>query len=295
MYSDRINNPWLSLMRKYKKITLEDWSSLMARLNKIEKCMERTSMRRDFLTAITPTGDRPEAFALCCMYMARQTRLPDRWLIIDDGKTPLFQVSTPIPSIKGIDIFYVRRVRQPHELAHTLPAQLEQALDYAGERGPFLIIEDDDWYSPMYCERMESMFIQFPGVQLVGQAPAIYYHVGARRIFRLRNKDHASLCQTGFHSGCKEIVQTICKNATTPFIDLELWKQPLFKHIFPPIPVSCVGIKGMPGRTNNATIGHRPDYPRYQSDADLAQLRELIGEDVVNYEKFYRPPTERPL
>ena len=36
------------------------------------------------IIAITPTGGRPEAFLLCEMWMARQTRQPDLWIVVDD-------------------------------------------------------------------------------------------------------------------------------------------------------------------------------------------------------------------
>ena len=39
-------------------------------------------------TIITPTGDRPDAFELCCKYVQRQTIKPVEWIVIDDGETP---------------------------------------------------------------------------------------------------------------------------------------------------------------------------------------------------------------
>jgi len=40
------------------------------------------------ITAITPTGDRPLALALCQQWMDAQTVRPDQWIVVDDGKIP---------------------------------------------------------------------------------------------------------------------------------------------------------------------------------------------------------------
>ena len=53
---------------------------------------------------ITPTGDRPEAFALCVKWMKSQDLSPHVWVVVDDGEAdrrvqdwldPLAQSSGP--------------------------------------------------------------------------------------------------------------------------------------------------------------------------------------------------------
>ena len=40
------------------------------------------------LTILTCTGDRPEQFRHCEVYVARQTLQATRWIVVDDGRTP---------------------------------------------------------------------------------------------------------------------------------------------------------------------------------------------------------------
>jgi glycosyltransferase involved in cell wall biosynthesis len=241
-------------------------------------------------TIITPTGDRPEAFALCWKYVNRQTIWPAEWIIVDDGVTgwqdiPLSNIPTKV----------IRRVRGPNDPAHTLPVQMLEALlhvttDYV------LIFEDDDWYREDYCERMMKMFDSHPNAQLIGQGQAIYYHVPMARIMRMKNADRASLCQTGFRSSLIPSVNEACFHATDPFIDLKLWYalKVSEKFLLLDQPRMCVGIKGLPGRQNSKTIGINWQHPSYKPDPDGSQFQELIGNDVNDYKCFRTLPDVPP-
>ena len=93
-------------------------------------------------TIITPTGDRPITFALCCQYVQRQTVPPTEWIVVDDGKEPM-----SVPSLPWIK--YVRRQNREFP-KHSLTKQMVKALQYV-TTDRVVIIEDDDWYSPDYC------------------------------------------------------------------------------------------------------------------------------------------------
>ena len=61
---------------------------------------------KDTITLITPTGDRPLAFALCQNWMRKQTVLPFQWVVVDDGK---------IPMKPYVPMEYVRRKPHPND------------------------------------------------------------------------------------------------------------------------------------------------------------------------------------
>ncbi len=233
-------------------------------------------------TIITPTGDRPETFALCCQYMIRQTVLPAEWIIIDDGVLNKQHVP-PFPT--ETKVTYLRRYRKQSDPVHTLPAQMIVAVQYVNTNR-ILIVEDDDWYRPDYCERMMEMFDEHPTAQLIGQGQAVYYHIPLRKCFQMVNADRASFCQTGFRSSLIPQVHKACQREDDPFIDMRLWKGTKDKFLLLNKPPMCVGIKGMPGRICMRTIGHRGTHPGFKPDPDGSKLKSLIGNDVKLYEKF---------
>jgi hypothetical protein len=70
------------------------------------------------IVLVTPTGDRPEAFALCEKYVASQTVKPDVWIVVDDGE---------VPAVCTMKQHYIRRNRQIDEMSHTLPLNMVEA------------------------------------------------------------------------------------------------------------------------------------------------------------------------
>ena len=230
-------------------------------------------------TIITPTGDRPEPFKLCLQYVLRQSILPTEWIIVDDGQIP-----TEVPSLPFIK--YIRRERKTTDGKHTLPSQMQEALNHINTEH-MIIFEDDDWYCPTYCEKMLSLFDTNSNSILIGQGQSVYYHIPLQKYYDIGNKDRASWCQTGFRLACIPFIQEQCLNKTNPFIDLRVWKNVKSRFLLLNRDPMCVGIKGLPGRTSNATIGHRGTHPHYKPDPSLSRLYSLIGEDVKLYEKFF--------
>jgi hypothetical protein len=229
-------------------------------------------------TVITPTGDRPDPFQLCCYFMQRQTVHPKEWIIVDDGEVP-----TSPPDFSFVK--YIRRINDSSKNRHTLPLQLLEAIKHV-TTDRVMIFEDDDWYCVDYFEQMGKLFDNHPQAQLVGQGQAVYYHVPFRKCFQLSNKDRASLCQSAFHSDILPVLSHICKKANDPFIDLKLWRKIERKFLLLNCSPMCVGMKGMPGRINLETMGHKGCHPNFKPDPDLTKLRSFIGEDVVLYEKY---------
>ena len=220
------------------------------------------------ITAITTTGDRPEAFDLCRRWMNSQTVKPDQWIVIDDGWTPIRE------ELRG-EFEYHRREPSEGE-GHTLLLNLKESFAHIkGDK--ILIIEDDDWYGPNYVKVMSDYLNKF---DLVGEGHARYYMLPIMKYRRIGNYRHVSFCQTGFRD-------SILKNLKTcllgdPYIDSRLWAQPIpKKHIFfddtDKLCLHC-SIKGLKGRRGIGT-GHNPDSSYYRVDNKLTKLRKWVGEE----------------
>ena len=120
------------------------------------------------LTAITcTTPERHEAFALCTRYVARQTRQPDQWLVLD-GPEPMHQ-------------------------------KLGRAIAENRIEGDcVLFTEDDDWFGPRWfawCERHLER-----GFDIVGQGRALFYNVRHRWWNNCGNVRHAELLRVPLSS-----------------------------------------------------------------------------------------------
>jgi len=228
-------------------------------------------------SVITPTGDRPEAFGLCCEYMKRQTTKPTEWIIVDDGKIP----TTP-PNFDFVK--YYRREKANNEPEHTLPIQLLHILDEVNT-DRVIIMEDDDWYHPQYLEKMNALFSESEDYDLVGFGDAVYYHIPLKKYYYHNNKNRASWCQTGFRRSFSSEIARICEKHE-PFIDLYAWKSKCKKNLKLEKHQCCIGIKGLPGR-EGTTMGWRRTH-LFLPDSDLHVLKKLIGnEDIKKYKKYF--------
>jgi hypothetical protein len=224
------------------------------------------------LTAITCTGDRPEAFRLCERWVSRQTRQPERWIVVDDGVEPT-------RCTMGQQV--IRLEPMP---GHSLTRNMRAALSCV-DVGAVACIEDDDWYGPGWMEWAAAALTDFP---IVGEGHAVYYHVGRRIHCTHRNDKHASLCSTVVREDLFPLLLQMCEG-DDPFIDTRLWRfsghRPT-RFPTPDDPPMVVGIKGMPGRFGIG-LGHKPDRMRNSMpDPDLSFLRCLIGGDADEYARY---------
>jgi len=243
------------------------------------------------VTLITPTRDRPEAFALCCRWMARQTfRGPAQWIIVDDGDVPEdLNAEAVLHHMNEVrarwEVEHVRRA--PSDKPGTLGENLIEALGHV--RAPrVVVIEDDDHYSPVY---VEEMLWRLRTAKAVGEIRARYYNVRDRRWHVMDNTKHASLCRTGFSA---DLVQRMRESAVIairegdPFVDLRFWgMRPTY-----PIPAELmlglfqgrgisIGVKGMPGRGGLGKT-HKPGVMPNR-DPKWEKLVEWIGSDAREY------------
>lgn len=221
---------------------------------------------------LTATGARPEAFALCQKWAARQDYAGKvLWVIVDDGPDP--QKLERMPSN------WLQVVVRPSP--HWQPGQNTQArnllagLNAIDPAHPMAIFEDDDWYAPDWLTHIAA---QLERAELVGEIRARYYNAATRQGRQLNNATHSSLCSTAMRGSAIETFRQSCKRAPK-FIDLDLWKRHRNKKVFDGHRV--VGIKGMPGR-GGIGMGHQEAF-KGQHDPDGALLRQWIGDDAEHY------------
>lgn len=223
------------------------------------------------ITLITPTGDRPEAFALCERWVAAQTyRGRRRWVVVDDGQEP---------TRCAMDQIHVRRRREESDPRHTLPVQLMAALPHI--RGEWVaFIEDDDWRHCTWLERC--MGAADPDADLIGEPLAAYYWPRQARYYRNANTDHASLTATVMNARLiPMLIDLIRADPHDPKIDLRLWaaaeRRVMLDVGFPLV----VGMKNIAGRPS--TLGSWKRHPLSAPDADWRVLRRWLADDAEAY------------
>ena len=181
-----------------------------------------------------------------------------------------------------------------------------------------IIIEDDEFYSPLY---LEEMAWRLEVANLVGECNARYYNVRDRRWEIQPNVAHACLCRTGLkrpiYNLFSECVHSSKKDKDV-YVDIRLWALPPAPPVrssppkklrfgplgellpeppppteptLPPVPQALrtlfsnrglsIGIKGMPGR-GGLGAGHR-NKSLSERDSSWAKLIEWIGPDARIY------------
>ena len=224
------------------------------------------------ITCITPTGDRPLAFALCRQWMKHQTVKPTQWIVVDDGKVPM----VPTGSFQ-----YVRREPRADDPPFTLSPNLAAALPLVKGDKVF-IIEDDEYYAPDYIAEMSKRLDQH---EVVGLMHAKYYHLPTGGYKQISNITHANLAETTFRGSFLPEMPEIVQASNDSYVDLRIWiKAGVRGYRFSDNEKSLyLGIKGLPGR-NGIGVGHNPAiYRNHRDTTDRAMLKKWIPGDYQIY------------
>jgi len=231
------------------------------------------------LSLLTCHCDRPEAFALCERWMARQSRGWHQWIVMDDGLRRQ-------PVTMGQEYHYVPWMRGKGSLARKVRYVLDRGL-LTGDA--LVFIENDDWYGPDYLQWLASALEMD---SLVGEGSALYYNVRARWWSECGNFQHASLCSTALARFGWSYLHRLIAYDDNPFIDAQLWGHyPWRKRVYDPMGFRhTVGIKGMPGHAGYGS-GHKctPDHLSWHSDCKLGFLEGVLFGDAQAYAPFYQP------
>ena len=230
------------------------------------------------LTLITPTGGRPQAWALCQRWMAAQDYDgPVHWIVVDDGPVPQ-AIEFARPEWE-LEVVRPEPLWQPGQ--NTQSRNLLAGLDRVRGNGPVLIIEDDDHYAPTWLSTAASALEH---ADLVGETRARYYNVATQHWREHGNETHSSLCSTGLSGAALGMLRGCCQ-VPTQFIDILLWGKYLGpQRLFEGHQVT--GIKGLPGR-QGIGVGHHQDFARVSyPDPEGEKLRAWLGEGADVYSQW---------
>jgi len=227
------------------------------------------------ITAITAACHRPEAWALCERYMARQTVKPDQWLVLD-GDDPKTVCTMGQEYVFNAD--WVGRDNMPTKIIYALENNLIK-----GDAVVFW--EYDDWYASNW---IQTCIAGLKNYDMFGEGDALYYNVKHRFWSSAGNARHASLCQTAIRRSLFDGLFNVCQSKH-PFFDTRLWQLNCRKWLFLPKDGrrKLIGIKAMPGRLGYSAE-HAMKFPKeVRHDPSLFKLWQLIGDDAAAYLPFY--------
>jgi hypothetical protein len=228
------------------------------------------------IALITPTGGRPELIKLCARWMKQQTYKGEvKWIIIDDclPRSTDFITDDFKENWKIVKI-YPEPVWEPGQ--NTQARNLKAGIDLVKTLtvDSIFIIEDDDYYKPVYLEEMVKQLI---GYQAAGEVNTIFYHVPLKSWINIKNKRHSSLFQAAFRPSLIPVFEDCFKYE---YIDYYFFRIIKDKHLFKAGNIS-IGIKGQPGRKGISR--EHVENKNYKSDPSGAKLVELMGSDAIYY------------
>lgn len=216
------------------------------------------------LTVITPTGGRPQAFALLAECLNGQTLPQFHWQIVDDCDP-----ATRMPDMRdGISVEIIRPAWRWQPGMNTQAACMTELLGWVDTDSPVVVCEDDDWYSPRWLATCAAS-----GVDLFGQRDSYYYNVATKRYRHIIHAPnaHCSLSGTYLSPRAQSVLSDVCQRHASR-LDIELWKAAAWADLtvarFSANRPQVVGIKGLPGRPGIG-IGHRETFGEPDEDAQV--------------------------
>ena len=234
------------------------------------------------LTVLTPTGMRPEAFAICERLMFKQN-YPGRvnWIVVDDGQVPTrFTCLRP-----NWERHVVRRKPFWEAGQNTQQANLQAGIvryRQLGHKTPIVFVEDDDWYHPNWLSKCAEELKYAP---LVGEKRARYYQILYAGYNQFENNRHACLRASAIRGSAIDYFENLIRTYHK-YYDMKMWAEFRPWHLFQGN--LTLGIKGLPGRAG-ITDWHRLRGDRM--DPCDKVLREWVGEDFPMYERYAKKMT----
>ena len=239
------------------------------------------------IALVTPTGGRESQIRLCARLMKNQTHDGEVvWIIVDDCQPSTtdfikddFREGWTIIKRRPTPFWQPGYNTQARNISVGVNAVYENYRE--AEIDAIFIIEDDDYYRPIYLERMTA---RMNGYKVIGEVNTIYYNVFFRRHVANQNNLHASLFQVAFTFNAVPLFRQCYMDK---FIDAKFFRLlggsgvNLFfeNHL-------AIGIKGIPGRAGIGA-GHGRQM-NMKLDIDMDYLKSLIGnEDAGLYSGYY--------
>ena len=216
-------------------------------------------------------------FALCTKWVQRCK--PDLWIVNS-------------PKHLNLPTGTVQTCFDPHAIegatmTEKIHRTLAKILKYVPADHHVVIMEDDDWYEPMYVKGLTEALSD--RIELSACTYDVRYNLPARSYC------YASHAINGAAAGCVAIhskaISTYAKHlAGSHGADHTAWqlmRSALVLDIYPRVSIKGVGF-GLPGK-QGATTKHDPESQKVQGwipDPHLLKFRELLGTDAHYYEKL---------
>ena len=217
--------------------------------------------------------------------MNNQTVKPDRWIIVDDGHTP---VSDDVLSKSDIPVKHIIMPKpNPRVKTHTI--NFRAGAKRVSDEGSIFVIDDDDYYAPTYIEKMMGYLNN--GVDIVGTAREIEYSLRKDGGYDILNRARFTTNHhTAFNTKILNEVFKVIDNTDDPRMDLLVWdhikKKTFIKWAMPVFdPYICVSFKQWPAIVNGYCKNHRKDFLG-NVDKDYKYLKNLLGDDFERYSKY---------
>lgn len=212
---------------------------------------------------VTCTGGRPELFALCRKWVERQTKKVDQWLVAtDNGDTP------EIPTW----------AKHEHLPAGGPDSALITMLGRVPDDHAVIVMEDDDWYSPVHVETIVKQIDA--GHMLSCQRQAMRFHLPAMRCTELHEQQGFIQGTVGIHPNYVEAYRKMIERGDLSAPEHESGRYD---------EITTIGIKGaghgLPGRAG-FTRSHLPHHRKTTSmllDPDHRTFRRWLGADADDY------------
>lgn len=255
---------------------------------------------------ITTTRNRPKAFEALKAWVKKQELQDYEWLIVCDGGAEdyVFPRSSGSAKVKVVK-------RDPSD--DTMPSLCHNwltALEHVSH-DKCVVLEDDDWYHPMYLSEMSKMLDR---ADLAGFSHDAYYHVLERKAQRRHNIDLAALAATGFRKNVVSFLKEVASKGDI-HMDLILWHEykgkKLLVNNFTGIDTNSRSQPRLDDKGN--ILGERPRHvgikqnwhggedglTQATSGGGIDQtgkvLRAWLAEDAAFYLKFTKEPdTNKP-
>lgn len=209
---------------------------------------------------IPDRGDRPQFLAHMYRMLSNQTLQPHQMELINDP-----------PLSDKCDITFRYRI------------------GYAkfSDVDVIAFIENDDWYSPHYLEKMAHAWDAAGRPDLFGTDFTIYYHLKLRKWIQMDHLSRASAMNTMIKPGLTSIHWPVDHD---PFTDMWLWMRQdnrITKRLWHPSTPIALGIKHGVGKTGGKYHGDelaKYSGPRGHDDQDQSFLQSIVDEESF---KFY--------
>lgn len=225
------------------------------------------------IALITPTGGRPDQIKHCERWMQSQTYTGEvTWILIDDCEDKTIENI----SRDGWELIKIYPEPKWEYGQNTQARNIAEGINICKTLQPdaIFIIEDDDYYKPIY---LEEMMKRLPGFQIIGELNTIYYNIYFKKWVVNGNDKWSSLFQTAF---TPDVIPLFEQCYSEQFIDFVFFRLNARVNLFKAGNLS-IGIKGAKGRYGIGS-GHG-NQMNMILDSDYSKLKELIGNDYRYY------------